>query len=47
MAGDSPGQLLENNDLLLNLNQPSRIADPGWIKPGKVIREVTLSTAGG
>ncbi|MFP6872993.1 MAG: glycoside hydrolase family 97 N-terminal domain-containing protein [Verrucomicrobiales bacterium] len=47
MAADRAGQLLENNDLLLNLNEPSEIADPGWIKPGKVIREVTLSTKGG
>ncbi len=47
MAADRAGQLLENNFLLLNLNEPSKIADPGWIKPGKVIREVTLSTDGG
>ncbi len=47
MVADSPGQLLENNDLILNLNDPCAIADPAWIKPGKVIREVTLTTAGG
>lgn len=46
MAADSPGQLLENNDLLLNLNEPNQIADTSWIRPGKVIREVSLSTAG-
>jgi alpha-glucosidase len=47
MAGDRPGDLLENNDILLNLNEPNKIADTSWIKPGKVIREVTLSTNGG
>jgi alpha-glucosidase len=47
MVGDSPGQLLERNDLLLNLNDPCALADPSWVKPGKVIREVTLSTRGG
>lgn len=47
MVADSPGALLENNDLLLNLNQPIAIEDPSWIKPGKVIREVTLTTQGG
>ena len=47
MLADSPGQLLEHNDLLLNLNDACALADTSWIKPGKVIREVTLSTVGG
>jgi len=47
MVGDSPGQLLENSFLILNLNDPCAIEDTSWIKPGKVIREVTLTTAGG
>jgi alpha-glucosidase len=47
MAADKPGQILENNYLLLNLNDPNRIEDTSWIKPGKVIREVTLTTKGG
>ncbi len=47
MLGDSPGQLLEQNYLLENLNDPCAIDDPSWIKPGKVIREVTLTTTGG
>jgi alpha-glucosidase len=47
MVADSPGKLLEQNYLLLNLNDPCAIADTSWIKPGKVIREVTLTTAGG
>ncbi len=47
MVADSPGRLLEQNYLLLNLNDPCAIADTSWIKPGKVIREVTLTTEGG
>lgn len=47
MVGRSPGQLLERNYLLLNLNAPCALADTSWIKPGKVIREVTLTTQGG
>ncbi len=46
MIGESPGELLENNYLILNLNEPSAIKDISWIKPGKVLREVTLTTAG-
>ena len=38
MIGDTPGELLENNDLLLNLNDPCAIEDTSWIRPGKVIR---------
>ena len=47
MVARSPGKLLENNDLLLNLSDPCAIDDVSWIKPGKVIREVTLTTHGG
>lgn len=47
MVGESPGELLENNDLVLNLNDPCALDDTSWIRPGKVIREVTLTTAGG
>jgi alpha-glucosidase len=47
MAADSPRKLLEHNDIFLNLNDPCAIADTSWIKPGKVLREVTLTTAGG
>ena len=47
MIAQSPGALLENNDLLLNLNAPCAIEDPSWIKPGKVIRETSLTTSGG
>ncbi len=47
LLGRTPGELLERNDLLLNLNEPCAIANTSWIKPGKVIREVTLTTTGG
>ncbi len=47
MVAPSPGKLLEQNDIILNLNDPCAIADTSWIKPGKVIRDVSLSTAGG
>ena len=47
MVADNAARLLERNDLLLNLNEPSRIADTSWIRPGKVIRETSLTTAGG
>ncbi len=39
--------LYAGNDLLLNLNAPSRIADTDWIKPGKVLRVAKLDTATG
>lgn len=41
-----PGKLVENNYFVLNLNEPNQIANTSWIKPGQVIREVTLTTAG-
>jgi alpha-glucosidase len=47
MIADSPGKLLEQNSFILNLNEPPAIRDISWIKPGKVIREVTLTTVGG
>ncbi|MDP4283610.1 MAG: glycoside hydrolase family 97 N-terminal domain-containing protein [Bacteroidota bacterium] len=47
MIADSPGKLLENDYFILNLNAPNALKDVSWIKPGKVIREVTLTTAGG
>lgn len=38
MVAKTPGELIENNDLVLNLNQPNEIKNTSWIKPGKVIR---------
>jgi len=45
MVAERPGALLENNSILLNLNPPSRIRDTGWIKPGKIMRVMTQTTA--
>ncbi len=47
MVAEKAGQLLANNDLILNLNPPCTIKNTSWIKPGKVMRETTLSTGGG
>ncbi|MEI7807692.1 MAG: glycoside hydrolase family 97 N-terminal domain-containing protein [Verrucomicrobiota bacterium] len=47
MLARSPGKMLEQNYLVLNLNDPCALADISWIKPGKVIREATLTTVGG
>ncbi len=47
VVGHRPGDLLERNYLVLNLNAPQAITDTAWIRPGKVMREVTLSTSGG
>ena len=38
MAAEKPGDLIVNNDLILNLNPASKITDTSWIKPGKVFR---------
>lgn len=46
MVAEHPGKLVQNNDFVLNLNEPNQIENTSWIKPGKVIREVTLTTAG-
>jgi alpha-glucosidase len=45
--GNTPGELLEHNYLLQNLSPSVRLADTSWIRPGKILREVTLSTKGG
>ncbi len=47
MAASTPGKLIEQNYIILNLNAPCEIKDTSWIKPGKVIRESTLTTVGG
>jgi len=47
MAAENAGTLIENNFLILNLNEPCQIKNTDWIRPGKVMREVTLSTEGG
>jgi alpha-glucosidase len=47
MIGGSENELLANNYFYENLNDACAIKDVSWIKPGKVIREVTLTTQGG
>ena len=47
LLAKSPGGLLEQNYLVPNLNAPCALEDTSWIRPGKVIREATLTTAGG
>lgn len=46
MTADRPGQLIENNDIVLNLNPAAR---PGfdWVKPGKIMRCTTIGTEAG
>jgi len=44
IVGQKPGDLLERNYLLLNLNAPCALEDTFWIKPGKVMRDTTLTT---
>lgn len=46
MAADKPGELLEHNDIIENLNPPCEIKNTQWIKPGKIMRETTISTEG-
>ncbi len=46
MLATKPTQLLQHSDLLLNLNPPCAIKHTEWIKPGKVMREISLSTSG-
>ena len=40
---DKPGDLLQHNYLILNLNEPSKLADTSWIVPGKMMRDASLS----
>ncbi|WP_460947537.1 glycoside hydrolase family 97 protein [Spirosoma daeguense] len=46
LVAEQPGQLLEHNYLIPNLNPPSVFAETSWIKSGQVMREITLSTSG-
>ncbi|MCF0185175.1 MAG: glycoside hydrolase family 97 N-terminal domain-containing protein, partial [Bacteroidaceae bacterium] len=44
MIADEPGQLIENNDIVLNLNPECEIPDTEWIRPGKIMRCTKLTT---
>ncbi len=47
IIGEEPGDLIENSNILLNLNEPNKIENTSWIKPGKIVREMDLSEQGG
>jgi alpha-glucosidase len=47
IVGDRAGDLIERDYLVLNLNEPSVIADTSWIEPGKSIRVTQETTEGG
>ncbi|MCF0187845.1 MAG: glycoside hydrolase family 97 N-terminal domain-containing protein, partial [Bacteroidaceae bacterium] len=44
MIADTPGQLIENNYIINNLNPACQIGDTAWIKPGKIMRCTKLTT---
>ncbi|NME68795.1 glycoside hydrolase family 97 protein [Flammeovirga aprica] len=46
MMAENYGELLENNFIIENLNDPCAIKDPSWVTPGKVLREGTLTNQG-
>ncbi len=38
LIADSAVDLINQNDIILNLNEPSKLEDTSWIKPGKALR---------
>ncbi len=46
MTADTPGELIENNDIVLNLNLRAE-GDFSWVKPGKIMRSTVMTTEGG
>jgi hypothetical protein len=45
MVADTAAKLAENSYFILNLNEASKIKDESWIKPGKIMRVMTQTTA--
>lgn len=45
MLADTPGELIENNDIVNNLN-PEREGDFSWVRPGKIMRSAISTEAG-
>jgi alpha-glucosidase len=45
MVAEKPGDLIEHNDIIQNLNAPRKIAQTDWIKPGKIMRVMNQTTA--
>lgn len=46
MTADTPGELLENNDIVNNLN-PASQGDFSWVVPGKIMRCTKIDTEAG
>lgn len=47
MTAETPGELLENNSIIENLNSPCEVTDAAeWVKPGTIMRETTLTNEG-
>lgn len=46
MIAEQPKDLLANNNLILNLNKPCQIENTDWIRPGRIVRTVSLTTEG-
>jgi alpha-glucosidase len=44
MIAEEPGELVENNFIVLNLNEANKIENTSWIKPGKIMRVMTQTT---
>jgi alpha-glucosidase len=44
IIGDKPGELIEKNYIVENLCEECKIKDTSWIKPGKVIRDMLMTT---
>jgi len=44
MAANTPGALVDNNDIILNLNPENQIANTDWIKAGKIMRIMKQTT---
>lgn len=45
MVAEKAGDLIENNDIILNLNEACKIKNPDWVKPGKIIRVSSETTS--
>lgn len=44
MLAERPGDLIQNNSIVLNLNDPVKISDTKWIRPGKIMRVMSQTT---
>lgn len=44
LIAESAAKLAEGTDLILNLNEPSKIVDNSWVKPGKIMRVMSQTT---